>query len=286
MMSNGDTDPANTCLLYIANRFDITLEQRYWLCFLYSTCYCGPTAYYMFNEFPDYELIDLGRMQRWWKKNKQNLIFTTDRAWIRSRDQFVEIIRSYQEIVGKSQVLKYEQLMGCNKSETYNNCFQEFSKVYQMGRFSLFIYLDVIHHVTGYPIEPDGIDLRYAESSRNGLCYAIDREDLITHKGNKKLTEKEFKLLQDQFVEIYQEVKKQRPWDTNVWALETSMCAFKKYKKNNKRWVGYYIERQKKEISKMQSQVTEGVNWLVLWQYRDEYFPQNMLSEKANYELF
>ena len=64
------------------------------------------------------------------------------------------------------------------------------------------------------------------------------------------------------------------------------MCAFKKYKKNNKRWVGYYIERQKKEISKMQSQVTEGVNWLVLWQYRDEYFPQNMLSEKANYELF
>ena len=64
------------------------------------------------------------------------------------------------------------------------------------------------------------------------------------------------------------------------------MCAFKKYKKNNKRWIGYYIERQKKEIVKMQTQIPDGVNWEVLWDYRREYFPHNMLSEMANYELF
>jgi hypothetical protein len=194
-MSNGDTDPANSCLLYIANRFDITLEQRFWLCFLYSTCYCGPTAYYMFNEFPDYELIDLDRLEKWWKDNKHKLIFTTDRAWIRSRDQFVDIIRSYQKITGKSQIIKYESLKENNKQKTYQNCFKEFSKVYQMGRFTLFIYLDVIHHITGYPIEPDGIDLKYAESSRNGLCYAIGREDLITDKNNKKLNESDYVVL-------------------------------------------------------------------------------------------
>mgnify|MGYP003681836808 FL=1 len=64
------------------------------------------------------------------------------------------------------------------------------------------------------------------------------------------------------------------------------MCAFKKYKKNNKRWVGYYIERQKKDIVKMQNAVNRGVNWNVLWDYRKEYFPHKMLSEKAIYELF
>jgi hypothetical protein len=285
-MSNGDTDPANSCLLYIANRFDITLEQRFWLCFLYSTCYCGPTAYYMFNEFPDYELIDLDRLEKWWKDNKHKLIFTTDRAWIRSRDQFVDIIRSYQKITGKSQIIKYESLKENNKQKTYQNCFKEFSKVYQMGRFTLFIYLDVIHHITGYPIEPDGIDLKYAESSRNGLCYAIGREDLITDKNNKKLNESDYVVLQNEFKKIYERIYRIRPWDTNVWALETSMCAFKKYKKNNKRWVGYYIERQKKDIVKMQNAVNRGVNWNVLWDYRKEYFPHKMLSEKAIYELF
>ena len=142
------------------------------------------------------ELESIAHFESVESKNKQNLIFTTDRAWIRSRDQFVDIIKSYQNIDGESQTYKYNQLLGENKEQTYGNCFKEFSEVYQMGRFSLFIYLDVIHHVTGYPIEPDGIDLKYAESSRNGLCYAIDREDLITHKGNKKLTQQELNYLQ------------------------------------------------------------------------------------------
>ncbi len=286
MMSNGDTDPANTCLLYIANRFDITLEQRYWLGFLYSTCYCGATAYYMFNEFPDYELIDFNRMERWWYANKQKLIFTTDRAWIRSRNQFIDIVKSYKNIIGQKQALKFESLKAKDKYKTYQNCFKEFMKVYQMGRFTMFIYLDVIHHLTGYPIEPNGLDLKNAKSSRNGLCYALGKDELISYNRKEKLNQEHYDYLTEQFWLLYKEIKNKRPHDTNVWAIETSLCAYKKYKKNNKRYVGYYIERQRKEIAKMQYNVKEGVNWKPLWDYRKEYFPQNMLKEMNNYELF
>lgn len=285
-MSNGDTDPANSCLLYIANRFDITLEQRYWLCFLYSTCYCGPTAYYMFNEFPDYELVNFNRLERWWYENKNKLIFTTDKAWVRSRNQFVDVVKSYKKIIGKSQVVAYDNLKSSCKKKTYSNCFNFFKNVYQMGRFSLFIYLDMIHHVTGYSMEPDGLDLQNAKSSRNGLCYALGLDCYISYNRNKKLNQKEYEILRKGFWSVYDEIYKLRPHDTNVWAIETSLCAYKKYKKNDKRWVGYYIERQRKEIEKMQTQVKEGVNWKPLWDYRSEYFPIEMLKEKANYELF
>ncbi len=286
MMSNGDTDPANSCLLYIANRFDITLEQRYWLCFLYSTCYCAPTAYYIFNEFPDYELVDFKRLERWWYENKSNLIFTTDKAWIRSRNQFVDVIKSYTKLIGKSQVHAYQKLIGSSKTKTYINCFNFFKNVYQMGRFSLFIYLDVIHHVTGFVMEPDGLDLQNAKSSRNGLCYALGLDNLISYNRKKPLSKKHYQILEKGFWEIYREIENKRPHDTNVWAIETSLCAYKKHKKNKKRYVGYYVERQRKEIKKMQTWVKEGVNWSPLWDYRDEYFPIKMLKEKSNYELF
>ena len=99
MMKNGDTDPAYSCLLYLANRFVITLELRYWLEFLYSTCYCGVTAWYIFNEFPDYKLVNFDRMERWWKANREKVIFTTDKAWVRSRNQFVDMVRSYTQVI-------------------------------------------------------------------------------------------------------------------------------------------------------------------------------------------
>ncbi len=286
MMSNGDTDPANSCLLYIANRFDITLEQRYWLCFLYSTCYCAPTAYYIFNEFPDYELVDFNRLENWWYQNKKNLIFTTDKAWVRSRDQFVDVIKSYKEIIGESQVKTYDKLKTSCKKKTYQNCFNNFKKVYQMGRFSLFIYLDVIHHVTGFLMEPNGLDLPNAKSSRNGLCYALGLDHYISYNREAKLNQKQYEELNEGFWSIYDKIYKIRPHDTNVWGIETTLCAYKKYKKNKKRWVGYYIERQRKEIEKMQNWVKEGVNWKPLWDYRQEYFPIKMLKEKTNYELF
>ena len=285
-MSNGDTDPANSCLLYIANRFDITLEQRYWLCFLYSTCYCAPTAYYIFNEFPDYELVNFGRLEKWWYENKKNLIFTTDKAWVRSRNQFVDVVKSYKKIIGHSQIEAYNKLKNKCKKKTYENCFNNFKKVYQMGRFSLFIYLDVIHHVTGYKMEPDGLDLPNAKSSRNGLCYALGLDQYISYNREDKLGEKEYRVLNDGFWSIYDKIFQLRPHDTNVWSIETTLCAYKKYKKNKKRWVGYYIERQRKEIKKMQTWVTEGVNWTPLWDYRKEYFPVEMLKERMNYELF
>ena len=278
-MEIGDTDPAYSCLLYIANRFDITLEQRFWLAFLYSTCYCGATAYYMFNEFPDYHLVDFDRMERWWKENKDKVIFTTDKAWVRSRNQFVDMVRSYKKVVGSDQQAeKYFTLKTPDVFLNYVNCYKEFSNCYQMGRFGLFLYLESVYELTGFPMEPTGLDLKNAVSSRNGLCFAIGRDDLVRHKDKTPLKNKDYKYLYDEFWKLYKEIKKVRKKDTTVWSIETTLCAYKKYK-YGKRYIGYYIERQRKEIEKIERKVKTGVDWSVLWDYRQEYFDNKWLKE-------
>ena len=52
-----DIDPSVTCLRYLAERYELNLEQRYWIAFLYGTCYSATTTFYMYNEFPDYEIL-------------------------------------------------------------------------------------------------------------------------------------------------------------------------------------------------------------------------------------
>ena len=70
-----DIDPSNDCLRYVADRFELNIEQRYWLAFLFGTCYSATMVYYVYNEFPDYENVNVDRLQRWWDANKNKTLF-------------------------------------------------------------------------------------------------------------------------------------------------------------------------------------------------------------------
>ena len=196
-----DIDPANDCLRYICDRFELNLEQRYWLAFLYASTYSATTAYYIYNEFPDYENVDVKRMMRWWKENKHKTIFQTDRRWIKSRDQFVQSFVSYREFIGEgmTQHSRFLLLQGQDKFKTYDNCMIECSKIFTFGRFTLFIYLEMLNTIAGYDISPTGLDLKNAESSRNGLASAFGKEELMNHFSGKKLTSAQIKELESDF---------------------------------------------------------------------------------------
>lgn len=291
MIETGDMDPAYGALSYVSERFELNIEQRYWLAFLYGATYCGATAYYMYNEFPDYERISLARIKTWWNSNRQSLIFQSDRRWVRSRNQFADMVESYRNIVGRSQYKFFCSLVGNGWTHTYDNVYAGCGKMYQMGRFGLFIYTEALQAIAGLQLEPRGLDLKNAESSRNGLCYAISKTEWITGKetGRKTLSRNELAALDKAFAWVEAKVKaKDLSGRSNVWNIETSLCAFKKYKrtmlypdtaKQHQRYIGYYLDRQHDEISAMQANVPFGVCWDVLWQYRKECLRKNMLKE-------
>lgn len=277
----GDIDPSYGMLRYVCDRFELNTEQRYWVAFLYATCYCGPTAFYMYNEFPDYENIDFGRMERWWKENRERVVFQTDRRWTRSRNLWVDQVRSYREVLsGLRQATKFKSFLGsvpepARSFAAYDAAYEEMGKVRQFGRFSMFLYLEAVHVVTGFPMQPATMDIREAESCRNGLCYAINQPGWVA----KKVSTIQAMRLQWAFDNLVQELREQDPRN-NVWNIETTLCAYKKYRLG-KRWVGYYIMRQGRETAQLQALVPQGVDWSVLWDYRRENLDAGFLDENT-----
>ncbi len=282
----GDIDPGYPLLRYVCDRFDLNLEQRFWLAWLYGATYCAPTVFYIYSEFQDYENVDVGRLGRWWNANRPRVVFQSDRQWIRSRNQFVDMFVSYRDAVGPSQVSRFGQILqlgGGNPQLTYRIAYDHFRKCYQMGRFGLFLFLEAVHVVTEFPMRPDKIEWEDAQSSRNGLCFACDRHDLLRgHEyGDDPFPKWALPMLDQSLDWVEGKIAKTAP---NVradhWNVETSLCAYKKFKRA-KRYPGYYIDRQYDEIFKMEARVPEGVCWQVLWDFRDETWVDNMLLERS-----
>lgn len=279
----GDVDPSYAMLRYLCDRFELNIEQRFWLAFLYATCYCGPTVYYIYNEFPDFENVDEGRLKRWWEENKEKLYFQTDRRRIKSNDQFVQIFRSYKEkIGGVSQRIFFNSLKSPHPDpverlyHTYEIAWNEMSDLYQFGRFSMFLYLEAVHVVTGFPMLPRSMDIKDAESCRNGLAYALQRPQFLTGDG-KTLSHLEMLVMQNEFDLLVKRLREEDPRN-NVWNIETTLCAYKKYVRGD-RWVGYYLDRQHDEIKFLEESVKDGVDWSVLWDYRMETYKHDHLKE-------
>ena len=261
-MSAKDVDPSVICLNYLSNRYELNESQRYWISFLYGTNYCATTTFLIYNEFPDFENVDINRLTDWWEKNKLNLIFQTDRLRIKTSNEFIPTFLSYKKLTNGNQEKYFEE------AKNWNQCYDKILAIKNFGRFSAFNYLDILNKITTTKYSPKYLNMIEAESCRNGLCYAINREDLI----EKKLTSKVAIYLHNEFIKIL------NTHYGNIYQIETTLCAYKKYMRG-KRYVGYYIERMRKEIEKMQLNYPDGIAWEVLWQFRSETFEKKYLNE-------
>lgn len=287
-----DIDPQVEAIQYLVRRFELNVEQACWLCFLFSTNYCVPTTYFMYNEFPDFGTVDVGRLQRWWTDNRAKLIFQTDRAWIRSRNQFVDVFCSYREQVKRwsngsmSQYAAISRVIAgsADKYVAYDRLCKEFN-ILLFGRFTMFLYSELLANVCGLNI---GVrfDIREAESSRNGLVFALGLENVAyTGRTGKTLPDNVIQYLNKGLDYVSRRIQAQPilARHKSLWSIETSLCAYKKHCLNNKRWVGYYIERMRKEIVKIEAQTDKarggGISWEPLWQFRQETYDRQFLKE-------
>lgn len=274
-----DIDPQNDCLEYISDRYELSMEQRYWLAFLFATCYCAPTVFYIYNEFPDYQNVDVGRLERWWAANRQRLVFQTDRARVRSNNEFVNCFKSYRDIVGKNQQAYFNANFKANTPvETYVKAFNRMSNIHYFGRFTMFIYLEMVSVLTDSKMIPNTLDLSNAESCRNGLALAMNRKDLFSHFEDKKLTRDDYQSLENGFKIITERINAMPIRHQSMFSIETTLCAYKKVKLG-KRYVGFYIERMRKEIETMQKNVPYGVDWSVLYDFRKKTYHSKYLKE-------
>ncbi len=279
-MKVGDCDPQYPALRYVADRAGFDLEQRLWLAFLFAFSYCAPTALYMLSEFPDYEKVDLRKMEAWWQANKKKALFQTDRTWVKNLGKVIPCFASYRALVGENQADTWRKLIvPGDEKKTYQRAFQHMGDLYYFGRFGLFLLLEAVQRLTGFPMKPDILELKEAESCRDGVCYVIGHDDWV----RRRVPKEGWPVLQDAVQRLETELTAEWPeLPIDLWYIETSLCAWKKLFWRT-RYFGYYIDRQQEEIICMQRRFPGVIYWEMLWDFRKEFIRPDFRGEASGW---
>lgn len=268
---------------YLFKRYELSESQQYWACFLYGVFYHPGSVFYVMQEFPEFELVDLPRFEAWHAKNWRNLSYNTDRKY--EKGHLVEMFVSYLSVIGSqtptAQYQFFERHLQSTPYENFHSLWASLSKLVRFGRYSLFIYTECLARCMGLPIEANTIFLKQADSPRAGLCYVLDKPEWA----KAKLSHEDWSYLEVEVNKLIFEINMEYP-DVKMdhWAIESCLCSWKGYWRDTKgRYLGYYLDRMASEILDMQNlDITQGIDWSVLWQFRRESFPKFMLGEYAN----
>lgn len=278
-----DCDPALFMTSYLFDRFEHNLEQKLWICWIYGTTYCFPTTWLIWNEMPDFELVNMSRLVNWNLNNYPRLRYQTDTKY--NKGFLPEQFFSYNKwIGGNSQREKIYGLLSGNPDRDFETLFSEVTKkLFKFGRYSAWFYLQTLKQCAGVSLEPPNLilsDYAGSRSHRNGLCYAVAKDEWI----DQKLDQTQIAWLEEQAKEILEEIKlllpetKRRKAD--LFALESMLCSFKKlFRKERGRYLGYYLDRQGEEIRKAEGDHWDGIDWKPLWDARNETIPQKYHDE-------
>lgn len=289
-----DVDPAISYLVYIIHRMEMNEEQVLWLCFLYAVTYQLPSAYLIWNEYPDLELAGISRLTRWWEKKQSSIPFQTDK--MKQRKDFVSTVESYQSIVGGSQKSYFDDLLcSDNPQRNFESLWTPLNSIAYFGRFSIWNWCQALKHVAGYNIEPMSLMIGEPESRSftDGLAWAYGMPEKTTQKVtvNGKSTKRVYSWSQEEKDWMERQCKKlKRQVGIDNFQLETLACAFKKiWRSKDSRYVGYYNDRMAEDIRKTAKNWT-GVDWQLLWDARDicvpvEYLHNNRGIDRNNFIL-
>jgi len=268
-----DCDPAVWCTNYLHNRYEHNDEERIWLAWLYGNTYQLPTAWVLKNEFPDFELATVDRMEQWNATNYKRLRYQTDTKW--NKGHLPAMFESYQKFIGnKTQRERLESYYGDNEEANFENLWEGIkSSLHKFGRYSTWFYLQHLRHTAGIRVSPTSLmlsDFDGSRSHRNGLLYALGREDLV----DRKLTAGEYLDLERESKSILEETRDRFPSlknEIDFFTMETCLCSFKKiFRAHHGRYLGYYLDRQAEEIKQAEKDGWYGIDWDVLWQARNE----------------
>ena len=279
---NKDCDPALWLLNYLFDRFEHNIEQKYWISWIYGTTYHLPTAWIIWNEFPDFELVDQERLQQWNNENYSRLRYQNDTKWNKGHlpQQFASYKRwIMHENEEKTQRNRFKNLLEKNSFEFVWNSVS--NNMHKFGRYSTWYYLQTLKDCVGLDLLPNNLkldDYSGSRSHRNGLCYALGHDDWI----NKKLHISCIECLESEARDIQITLTNVHGLDIDLYEIETLLCSFKKiFRKKQGRYLGYYLDRQAEEIKKVEEDNWIGIDWQVFWDAREETLEEKLHKSKS-----
>lgn len=283
-----DCDSALFMTNYFFDRFEYNNEQRLWLTWIYGTTYYWPTAYVIWNEFPDMELVGIDRLTDWNNSNYSRLRYQTDTKW--NKGHLAEQFISYKEFVGdRSQREALTHNFVGDPIKDFYSLWETVNSWHKFGRYTSWFYIQTLKQCCNIPVDVDSLwlhDYSGSRSHRNGLCYAVGKEEWIDQKLDKSqidFLESKGRELRERTIEKYPHVAHL----ADFFAMETALCSFKKlFRRKSGRYLSYYLDRQAEEIRKVEADNWEGIDWTPMWQARSETVDAKYLVGAIDKSLF
>lgn len=283
-IASEEIDPAYSMMTYLFERYELSLEQRLWICYLYGVFYHVGSVFLILQEFPDFAKVDLGRLTRWHTKHWRTLCYNSDRKW--ERGHLPEMVASYIEVIGSqapdAQQKFFAGLLTANGDRVVNfhSVTTALRNLVRFGRYSCYIYTEALMRCVGLPLEADTIFLKEADSPRHGLCIVLGKPGWA--KGT--LTKDQWAWLEAGADKLLREIQSSYPkLLMDHFYFESTLCSWKGYWRPKKgRYLGFYHDRVINEIEKTRATpVAVGVDWDVLYQFRRETIIPEYLGELA-----
>ena len=273
-----DIDPNIWMSNYLVKRTEMNKDQIIWFCFLQAITYHLPTAFLLFNEYPDSHLVDIDRLANWWTRETQlRCPYQTDK--LKQRKYLAETVESYQRVIGLSDSDYFDSLLAGTDVSNFNILWEEFYKpIAHFGRFSTWNFAQNLKQIAGYNIRPDKLFLgeSNATSITHGMCHVVGWEDKTfkerwkDENGKRRKRVHTFSSSEKTELELFA-VELGVRLDSDEFDLETVLCAFKKiFRNRDSRYIGYYLDRQAQDINKIRVNDWDGVPWYLLDQARIE----------------
>lgn len=265
---DGDGECNNVVLREWAKRHCKDLQELYELTYFFSITYCAESAVVLFRD----KRQVFSHITQWVAENKRNLVFQSDRKYIRMKDSFERCLKSFESISNVEDFLRKVTDNGViilAKAVPYVSSWELF------GRFSAYLFLETFVNLTGYPIENTKMDWKLNTTATSGLMNVYGY-DIAANNWDKykvlAIPEEEL----DKMLLALQGKIAMTGGSTNVTEIETSLCAYRKFYKGS-RYNGFYLDRMLEEIYAMNDKYPEIS--AELFEIRQQKFPAKYLGE-------
>ena len=283
--SLGDADMNFPILKEYCNEHKLSVNNRFWLAFLYSTCYCVPTTCFLFEHL-DIKTVTQESVEEFWSEYKPKMIFQSDKRYVKNMNWFVTLVVNFIELTHRRPSSFFKQLERGNQQENYDVLYAIMLKWKYFGRFTTFLLIEAIHKLTPLKADSTWFDWKNGNTATSGMMHVLylDKEAVeFDAKGTLDIEVKE--LLQKRFITVKNLIEKRYPnASNNITDIETALCGFRKLFKAS-RYGGYYIDRVQEEIITMEKWMPqEKPLWDEMYRFRRRAFPAEFLGELQGYK--
>lgn len=276
----GDADMNFPILCGYANRRNLSDDDRYWLAFLYSTCYCVPTTILLFNKL---HLADVNsaKLGHFWGSYKKDLIFQSDRRYVKNMDWFLTLVPEFIKKTKRHPAKYYAQYRGKTEQETYDNLYKHFMKYRYFGRFTTFLMIEALDKLTDLNSDSAWFDWKNGNTATSGMMHILylDQEALdFDEKGS--LMDDADKILNKALTDLKTDIRAHnKDASIKLVDIETSLCGFRKLFKGS-RYGGYYFDRVQVELNNYKIRMPQyNKTWDLLFHIRKDTCNNQLLGE-------